>query len=252
MPPRFGTLDSAKWAAEFVPTINGYRTEALTLKGARVLELHVEAEDVRADALLPKTMHPSIPQYAVLNVSRYPESPWGGFTIAEVRVAGRAGVRPRTHVLKSIVDNEAAARELAARWGYPTQVGKVTLEQRHDRVVGQAFAGDKLVLHVEQLDRDSISGGDVQFIASMHLARNKDDGKLVLVQVDPEFVFSKAERGRPVVVHLDCAAFRAGDHLRLTNPIAATYVTCDVTLPKLRYVCDPERPAMQGTTKIAA
>ena len=36
-----------------------------------------------------------------------------------------------------------------------------------------------------RLDRDSIAGNDIQYIASMHLARNKDDNKLVLVQVDP-------------------------------------------------------------------
>jgi hypothetical protein len=97
-----------------------------------------------------------------------------------------------------------------------------------------------------------ISGGDIQYIASMHLARNKDDGKLVLVQVDPEFTFSKAERGKPKILLLDNNAFGAGANLRLDNPISATFTTADVTLPKLRYVCNPELPAMQGTTKVAA
>jgi len=251
MPPRFGTLDLAKWA-ESVPTINGFRTEPWLLKSAQVLELHMEIEDERADALIPRTMHPSIPQYGVFNVTHYPDSPVGPFSIAEVRVAGRAGVRPRTHVLRSIVDSEAARKELAGRWGFPVHPGKVTLEQRHDRVVAKAFVNDQLVLHIEQLDRDAIGGNDVQWIASMHLARNKEDGKLVLVQVDPEFVFSKAERGRPAVVHLDHAAFRAGDYLRVNNPISGTFAICDVTLPRLRYICNPELPAMQGTTKIAA
>ena len=52
----------------------------------------------------------------------------------------------------------------------------------------------------------------------MHLARNKEDGKLVLVQVDPEFMFSKAERGKPRVVALDPTAFGAGANLRLDEP----------------------------------
>ncbi len=251
MPPRLGTLDSAKWA-QSVPTIEGYRTEPWTLKGARVLELHMEIADEVADSLVPRTMHPSIPQYAVFNVTHYPDSPVGKFSIAEVRVAGRAGVRPRTHVLRSVVDSEAARRELAARWGFPVHPGEVSIEQRHDRVVGKALIDGKLALHIELLDRDVIGGNDVQFIASMHLARNKEDGRLVLVQVDPEYVFSKCERGRPAVVHLDNDAFRADGYLEVTNAISASFAICDVTLPKLRYVCDPELPALQGTTKLAA
>ncbi|MGH7863658.1 MAG: hypothetical protein ACREQB_01615, partial [Candidatus Binataceae bacterium] len=184
MPPRFGTLDVAKWA-ESVPTINGFGTEKWLLKGAQVLELHMEITDELADALIPRTMHPSIPQYAIFNVTRYPDSPVGAFTIAEVRIAGRAGFRPRSHVLRSIVDSEAARKELAARWGFPVHPGKVTLEQRHDRVVGLASIDGKSVLHVESLDRDAIGGNDIQWIASMNLARNKEDGKLGLIQVDP-------------------------------------------------------------------
>ena len=56
-----------------------------------------------------------------------------------------------------------------------------------------------------------IGGGDIQYIASMHLARNKSDDKLVLVQVDPEYVFTKAERGKPRVVALDHEAFGGCD-----------------------------------------
>jgi hypothetical protein len=251
MPPRFGTLDLTKWA-QSVPTIEGYRTEPWPLRGARVLELHMEIADEVADSLVPRTMHPSIPQYAIFNVTHYPDSPAGPFSIAEVRIAGRAGVRPHGHVLRSIIDRDAACKELAARWGYPEHRGEVRLEQRHDRVVGKALIDGKLVLHVEQLDREAIGGNDIQWIASMHLARNKEDGKLVLVQVDPEYVFAKAERGRPVVLRLDTDAFRAGGCLQVTNPISASFAICDVTLPKLRYVCDPELPAMQGTTRIAA
>ena len=123
---------------------------------------------------------------------------------------------------------------------------------RHDRVIGRVAAEGRTILEMDMLDRDMISGNDIQYIASMHLARNKEDGKLVLVQVDPEFTFSKAERGKPKILLLDNNAFGAGANLRLDNPISATFTTADVTLPKLRYVCNPELPAMQGTTKVAA
>jgi len=251
MPPRFGKLNLAEWAKS-APTLNGYKTESWVLKGAKILSINIEVDDDPADNLLPATMHPSIPEYAIFNVTSYPDSPVGPFSIAEVRLSGRTGVRPRGFVLRSYCDSDDARRELAARWGYPTAAGDVKLHVRHDRVVAHVSAGGKPVLECELLDRDTISGGDIQYIASMHLARNKDDGKLVLIQVDPEFVFSKAERGKPRIILLDNDAFGAGNHLRLGNPISATFTTADVTLPKIRYICNPELPAMQGTTKVAA
>jgi hypothetical protein len=251
MPPRFGTLNANAWS-DWVSTIDGYKTEDLTLKGANILELHIEIDDDPADALIPKTMHPAIPAYSIFNVISYPDSPWGAFAIAELRVAGRTGVRPRGFVLASICNNEVAGKALASRWGYPIRQGDVKLELRHDRIVGRASLEGRPVLECELLDRDAISGGDIQYIASMHLARNKDNGKLVVIQVDPEFTFSKGERGKPRIALLDTDAFHCGSSLRLANPISASFAVADVSLPKIRYICDPDLPAMQGTTKVAA
>ncbi|HXN85341.1 MAG TPA: acetoacetate decarboxylase family protein [Candidatus Binataceae bacterium] len=252
MPPRFGTLDLAKFAKQ-AGNITGYKTEPLTLKGVQILELHMEIDDDPADALLPKTMHPAIPEYAIFNVVHAPNSEWGPFTIAEVRVAGRTGVRPRGFVLRSYIDNDEAAKALSSRWGFPVAKGEVSLRVLHDRVVGRVKLGGKTVYEIEEQDRDSIGGGDIQYIASMHLARNKADDKLVLVQVDPEYVFTKAERGKPRVVALDPEAFGATrTTLNVMNPISACFTTADMTLPKVRYICNPELPALQGTTKVAA
>jgi len=251
MPPRFGTLDLAKFAKS-VSTINDYKTDALTLKGVQILELHMEIDDDPAIALLPATMHPAIPQYAIFNVVHAPNSEWGPFTIAEVRVAGRTGVRPRGFVLRSYIDNDDAAKGLSSRWGFPVAKGDVNLRVLHDRIVGRVKLGGKTVYEIEEQDRDSIGGGDIQYIASMHLARNKDDGKVVLVQVDPEWVFHKAERGRPHIISLDSQAWAAGNLLRADYPISATCCICDVTLGKIRYICDPAKDAFQGTTQVAA
>jgi len=251
MPPRFGKLDTNAWA-KFASTINGFKTEEWKLKNAGILELHQEIDDDPADALIPRAMHPAIPAYTIINVMHVEESPVGEFSIAEVRVAGRTGVRPRGFVLRSYCNSEAARKELGARWGYPVTPGDVSLTLRHDRVVGRVKVDGRTILHVEQLDRDVISGNDIQYIASMHLAHSREDQKLVLIQVDPEYAFSRAERGRPSVVALDSEAFGAGGNLRLMNPIMASYTMAEVTLPKIRYVCNPELPALQGTTKVAA
>jgi hypothetical protein len=54
-------------------------------------------------------------------------------------------------------------------------------------------------------------------------------------------------------VALDPEAFGAtASTLNVMNPIMACFTTADVTLPKIRYICNPELPAMKGTTKVAA
>ena len=251
--PRSGRMDVESFAAKTAREIQGYKTEPWALKGAQILNLHYEIDNDTIDDLLPVTMRPSVPAWAVVNVTRYPESPAGPFSIAEVRIGSRAGVRPRGFVLRSYVDNEAAATELAKRWGYPTVVGKVYLRVFHDRVVTKVTtAAGKVAIDAEMIDREPISGADIQFNSSMHLARNKEDGKLILVQVDPEWVFHKAERGRPHVIALDSESWGAGNLLRADYPISATCCNCDVTLGKIRYICDPAKDAFQGTTSIAA
>jgi hypothetical protein len=246
-------MDVQAFAARTAREIHGYKTEPWTLKGAQILNIHYEINNDTIDDLLPVTMRPSIPAYGIFNVTHYPESPIGAFSIAEVRVGSRAGVRPRGFVLRSYVDSEAAAQELSQRWGYPAVVGKLYLRAFHDRVVARVTAADgKHALEMEMLDRDFISGNDIQYISSMQLARSKEDGKFIIVQLDPEWVFQKAERGRPRIISLDSQAWGAGDMLRAEYPISASYTTCDVTLSRIRYVCDPEQDAFRGTTQVAA
>jgi hypothetical protein len=249
--PASGTMDVQAFAPK-VSEINGYKTEAWTLKGAQILNVLFEVKNEPFPSLMPVTFHPVIPAYAIINVTHYPESPVGPFSIAEVRVGCRAGVRPRGFTLKSYVSTPAAARELASRWGYPASVADVSMRTFHDRVVGRVKADGHTILEVEMLDRDFIGGNDIQYVSSMHLCRNKEDGKLVVVQLDPEWTFIKAERGRPNIVAFDGKAWNGDDKLVPTWPISACYTIADTTLSPIRYVSDPDKDAFKGTTQIAA
>ncbi|MGH8014442.1 MAG: acetoacetate decarboxylase family protein [Candidatus Binataceae bacterium] len=249
--PLSGNMDVRAFAPN-VKEIHGFKTEGWQLKDAQILHIHYEIDNDTIASLLPVTLRPVIPAYGVFNITHYPESPVGAFTIAEVRVGCRAGVRPRGFTLRSYVSTEAAARELAHRWGYPAETGDVYLRAFHDRVVGRVKAGGKTVLEMEMLDRDFISGNDIQYVSSMQLCRNQEDGQLVVVQIDPEWVFKKAERGRPHIIALDSQAWAAGDKLRADYPISASYTVADVSLAPIRYISDPNQDAFRGTTKVAA
>jgi hypothetical protein len=250
--PRSGRMDVAAFAAN-AGEINGFKTEEWTLKGARILNVYYETDNDAADDLLPVTVHPAIPAYLMFNIMHCPESPVGPFTLADVRLGCRAGVRPRGFTLRSYVDSQAAARELTGRWGWPASVGTVHLRAFHDRVTARiGDAAGKTVLEVEMLDRDFISGGDIQYVSSMHLCRNREDGKLTLVQCDPEWTFAKAERGRPRLVSFDAAAWNGAGRLNPNWPISASFAVADVTIGRIRYVSDPNLDAFKGTTAIVA
>jgi hypothetical protein len=250
--PRSGRMDVPQFATGVVREIDGYKTEGWTLKGAQTLNILYEINNDTVEDLIPVAARPAIPAYGIFNFVHYPDSSAGPFTIAEVRVGCRAGVRPRGFTLRSYVSTEAAANALASRWGYPTVVADVYLRAYHDRVVGHVKANGKTVLDMEMIDRDFIAGNDVQYVSNMHLARNKEDGKLVIVQVDPEWTFTKAERGRPHIISLDSQAWGAGDMLKAEYPISASFTVTDMTLSPIRYVLDPNQDAFRGTTKIAA
>lgn len=249
--PRFGTLQLEDWLSR-IPEVDGYATQPLILKGAMVMNLAAEIAALAGDPLVPAAMNPSIPSYVHCTISDFPETPFGAVKIAELRIVARAAYRPRAFVLRSFIDNPAAGRELAHRWGYPAAAGKIEIRQRHDRVETMVYADRRLILHGEMRQREIVAGVDLQFISSMHLVRNRADGKTVLMQVDPEYVVTRAERGASNIMLVDPAAWHTEEHLVLTNPMTATLAFCDVTLPRIRYVCDPLRPAYEGTTRVAA
>ena len=87
----------------------------------------------------------------------------------------------------------------------------------------------------------------------MNLARVRGDAteRPWLVQVDPEYTFRRAERGRPAVDLFVAEAWSA-EGLSPVYPVSASCCLCDVTLPRLRYIVDPDRPAMEATERVQA
>ncbi len=251
--PVFGKQDCQAWAPR-VPLMSGFGTEAWELKGAEILQLSFEVVEDLALELIPPALHPSIPPYATLSLARFPESPVGPFCLAQVRVIARAGIRPRGYLLGAYTDSEEAAVELRSRWGFTVDKGKIALQVYHHRVEGQVWKAGQTIVEMVLENPETISGSDITYIDSLHLARVEEGGResLVLVQVDPEYVFHLAQRGRPRLVAFRGEAWGAGELLRFTNPIVATFTRCDTDLPRLRFAMDPALPAVQGSRRIAA
>ncbi len=249
--PVFGKQDVVA-AAAHAALMSGFDTDAWELQGAEILQLSYEIAEEPAEWLIPPALHPSIPPYATLSVIQYPDSPVGPFALAQVRVIVRAGIRPRGYLLHAYASTEPAVRELQARWGFTVEPAAVSLQPRHDRVIGKVEREGDTLLEVELENPEHISGADVTYLASLHLTRVQGQDAPVIVQVDPEYVFHAAQRGQPRLITFKFGAWGDSGRLRCTTPIIATMTHCDTDLPPLRFALDPSLPATQGSRRLAA
>jgi hypothetical protein len=245
--PLSGTLDLSQRLAG-APAMESAGAEPWEIEGVELLNLSFEIDDRHMLEVLPPALHPVIPPTVYFTIARYPDSPAGAFTLAQVRVGCRAAALPRGFLLRAYADTQPACDALRSRWGYDCRLGDVKLRSFHDRVVATVVDGGREILRASLLNPEPISGGDVQYVANMNLA--KLDGAPTLVQVDPEYRFHRADRGRPHVEVFERESW-AAERVDPVFPITATSVLCDTGFPQIRYVIDPMKPAIAGTRKIA-
>jgi hypothetical protein len=249
--PLYGVRDIAP-ILERAPVLDSLATEPETLPGVEALQVMVEIDERTMQTLLPKALHPTIPPLATFLVWHCPEGPFGPFSLAQVRVSSRAGMFPRGLLLSSFCDSERASAALRARWGYNCRPADVRLHRRYDRAVGEVVLDGRTVLQVSLIDPLAISGSDVFYEANLNVVRLRTDGSesARLIQIDPDFTFHRADRGRPEVNVFVPEALSA-EGVAVTWPISASICIADVTLPRIRFIVDPDVPATQSTERIA-
>lgn len=247
--PLSGTLDT-KPLLDQAPRVDSYDAEPWELTGVELLHLKFEIDEASMTSALPPALHPTIPPVVIFTVAAYPETPVGAFTLAQVRVGCRASALPRGYLLRAYSDSPTACEALARGWGFNVHPADVRLRRYHDRIAGSVTLEGASVLEASLLNPEPVSGGDIQYVASMHLARTHDDeGAGALIQVDPSYTFHRAERGTPQVT-FDRAAWRA-QGIEPTWPVAATFALVDTVIPRIRYVLHPGKPSVVGTRKVS-
>ena len=230
--------------AASAPEMAGFDAEPAELRDVLVLKvLHEIAADGITD-VLPPGLHPTIPPLVTWMVWRVGESPLGAFSIAQTRIECRSGARPRAFLISAAVDSEPVARTLSSQWGFRTRVGTISLDRSYDRVTSVVELDGRSALEIEAVDPIPLRPGDLQWMSNMHLA-NTPRG-LRLVQVDPKYDVTRAERGRPIVRTFDAPAW-GEPRIEPSSPVAAAIATATITLPKIRFLCAPDQPAFFGT-----
>jgi len=243
-----GTADLGAFARR-AARLDALDGEALTLPGVELLQVTYELAGAAPEALFPPGLTPTLPVLAVLALWRADAGPLGRFGLAQLRLSCRSGVRPRQLLVASFAEGEPARAALNARFGFGARPAKVRLERFYDRVEGGVQVDGRDVLELAALAPLPLAASDLQFFSSMHLADTPKG--LRLLQIDTEPAVSRAERGKPRLEHFDPRAFGLPDGASLAWPVAAFVALCDVTLPKIRFVCRPDVPAFQGTERIS-
>jgi hypothetical protein len=248
--PIAGTLDVSPRVRD-TALASDLATEPVVLPRAEILQVMFEIDSAHIDDMLPPAVHRTDPPIATFVFVKATDSPWGPFTLAQTRIGCRAGARPRGFVTGGYIDNLDAEPALAGGWGFSLGAASLALGGRYHDVEAEVRLDDRPILVTSLVDPVPLSGAEIQFAASMQLARVVREGgeQPRLVQVDPELTFHRASRGRPRLDVFEADAWGDG-RIKPVYPVSAWYAMCDLTLPRVRYICDPAVPAFQGTEKV--
>jgi len=243
--PQFGKLDVAS-LRERVPVVRELATEAWE-SDTRVLNFSYELDDSHHLDLLPPALHPSIPLWGNLMFREHATSPVGPFVLAELRAIGRAGIHPGGYTFGAFATTDAAVAFLRDHYGWPVRRGDVRIDRRHDAIVGSVRVDGRTVAEAALERAEPIAPSDVLYHVSFHLARVGEDVRLV--QVEPRYTPASAERGTPRVRAFEPDAF-GEPRVKLVNPLPATAMSGQVELRRVRWLIDPLRPAVIGSTRV--
>jgi len=233
---------------EHSATMAAFDTAPETFADAIVFQAMFEIGAIGRQTSLPGGLHPTNPPTMVVQSWRCPHSAWGAFSLLQLRVGCRSGLRPRGMVQVCIIDNAAAAEALRARWGFPTQVGEVHLDVNYHRVALVASIGDQTVCEINAVDPVPLGPDDVSFATTVALAHTPRGDRLV--QIDTDLVVTRAERLRLLPFCGDARSTGLHHAVVAQTPVAASVSRGAMTLQALRFVNRPEDMAFTGTERV--
>jgi hypothetical protein len=233
-------------------TLAAFDTAPESFPDAVVFQAMFEISVAGRQRSLPAGLHPTNPPTIVIQAWRCPTSPWGAFSLAQVRVGCRHGLRPRGMVQACIVDNPVAAEALRSRWGFPAREGSVRLDVAYHDVTLHAALDGSPPLAVHATNPDPLGGDDVSFATTVVLAHTPRGERLV--QVDTDLAVTRAERLHlaPLAPGAATVLAAAGVHTSVVpqHAVGASVSHGELTLQALRFVSRPDELAFTGTEKV--
>jgi Acetoacetate decarboxylase (ADC) len=241
-----GSADPARWAGR-APRIPSFDVEPARLDDVQIFQTMVELPMAVRTRLLPPGLHPTNPPTLILWAWRCGGSRWGAFSLVQLRVGCRSGVRTRGLVVACACDSTDAAAGLAEHWGLGSTPARIGLDARYDATALTVERDGREILRAEASRPEPLDPGDVQYTGT--LTFGSPPAGLRLVQLEPRFELERAERLTPGELQLDAAAWGEPD-LEPRHPVSASLARGQILLPRVRFVCRPDVPAFQGTEAV--
>ena len=230
-------------------TIAAFGTEPIRCDDVACLQMTAEMRNRAREAILPASLHPTVPAALSLQVWSVGASPWGPFRMAIARAACRSGVRARGFTLATFASSATACAALRDRLGFPAREATVNLRHGYDGVDATVAFGGREILRVRGIDPEPMSVDDVQYTGTLNLARTPNG--LRLVQLEADHVATRIERLRAELATFDASAWGSA----LLDPylvVSASLARETVTLPPIRFVCKTDELAFTGTEAVGA
>ena len=107
------------------------------------------------------------------------------------------------------------------------------------------------MLETTLLNPEPIAGNDILYLAILNVAKIQRDGGTLsrLIQVDPDYVFRSADRGKPELAAFDAGAFNVPG-ARPAHAVSASYAVADIQMPEVRYLVDPAKPPLAAVERL--
>src|SRR5206468_2556146 len=197
-------------------------------------------------AALPPALHPSIPGHISLLIVRGADSLLGPFSLAQVRIGCRAGIKPRGFCLGAVTDSAVVADALSSRWGFRCRFGAIALSKRYHRVSVHAELEGAPLFDLVLSGIQSLADTTVAYPPTLNGAATPLGPRLV--QVDTDVEFTRVDRAVPALHHFDTSPW--GYVLHPQQSVAATSTTGTMVIHPVRYVCQLDIPAADGTERV--
>lgn len=234
--------------AQGAATITEFSPDDVLLGDVECFQLTAEMHNQSREAVLPAGLHPTIPPAISLQAWNVGSSPWGAFSMAMVRVSCRSGARARGFTVGTVATVEAAVEGLRSTFGFPARLGEVQFRRSYDGVDLEVRLDGNTIAAATGLDPDPMAKDDVQYTGSLTLAATPLGRRLV--QVEARHDTTREERLSSRLRSFDGAGW--GQPLLDPYYVVASSVTLsDVVMPAVRFVCDPEKYAWDGTESVS-
>ncbi len=233
--------------ARHAATMPAFYGEDIHFGDVTCFQLTAEMRNSAREAILPPSLHPTIPAALSVQAYRVQTSPWGPFQYVTVRVSCRSGVRARGFTTATVTDSDIACTALREKLGYPARVGDIYFRSSYDGVAITVDEQDERILKIDGIDPDPMGSNDIQYTGTLNLAHTPMG--LRLLQVEGNDTSSRVDRLSSTLSNFSGAAW--GNALMAPYLVIASSVAkMELTIPTIRFVCKPEELAFTGTEPV--